>query len=119
MKAQIGLAFLGSLLLVVLCRPHQGQTVSPVPPSFPITTVPAGRGGLSADQRAKMKSQRLREAFRKLKSDSERLAEGSAQLHEMIQNSNPHTYSIGIFKKAEDLEKLARKIKNRIKRGFR
>jgi len=66
-----------------------------------------------------MRSQRLRQAFRKLKSDSERLAEESAQLKEMIQNSNPHTYSIGIFKKAEDLEKLARKIKNRVKRGFR
>jgi F0F1-type ATP synthase membrane subunit b/b' len=66
-----------------------------------------------------MKAQRLREAFQKLKRDSERLAEGSAQLKEMIQNSNPHTYSIGTFKKAEDLEKLARKIKNRIKRGFR
>lgn len=119
MKAQIGLAFLGSLLLVVLCLPHQGQTVSAVPPSFSATTIPAGRGGLSADQRAKMKSQRLRQAFRKLKSDSERLAAGSAELREMIQNSNPHTYSIGVFKKAEDLEKLARKIKNRIKRGFR
>ena len=119
MKAQIGLAVLGSLLLVVLCRPHQGQTVPVVPPSFPATTAPASRTGLSADQRAKMKSQRLRAAFQKLKRDSERLAEGSAQLKEMIQNSNPHTYSIGIFKKAEDLEKLARRIKNRVKRGFR
>ena len=118
MKAQLGLAFLGSVFLVVLCRPHLGQTVPAIPPSFP-TTTPAGRTGLSADQRAKMESQRLRRAFQKLKSDSERLAEGSAQLKEMIQNSNPHTYSIGIFKKAEDLEKLARKIKNRIKRGFR
>lgn len=119
MKAQIGLAFLGSLLLVVLCRPHQGQTVPAVPPSFPTTTPSASRTGLSADQRAKMKAQRMREAFQKLKRDSERLADGSAQLKEMIQNSNPHTYSIGTFKKAEDLEKLARKIKNRIKRGFR
>lgn len=118
MKAQLGLAFLGSVFLVVLCRPHQGQTVPAVSPSLPITT-PAGRTGLSADQRAKMQSQRLRKAFQKLKSDSERLAEGSAQLKEMIQNSNPHTYSIGIFKKAEDLEKLARRIKNRVKRGFR
>ena len=118
MKAQLGLAFLGSVFLVVLCPPHQGQTVPAVPPSL-ATTTPAGRTGLSADQRAKMQSQRLRQAFQKLKSDSERLAEGSAQLKEMIQNSNPHTYSIGIFKKAEDLEKLARKIKNRVKRGFR
>ena len=118
MKAQLGLAFLGSVFLVVLCHPHQGQTVPAVPPSLSIAT-PAGRTGLSADQRAKMQSQRLRKAFQKLKSDSERLAEGSAQLKEMIQNSNPHTYSIGIFKKAEDLEKLARRIKNRVKRGFR
>jgi hypothetical protein len=118
MKAQVGLAFLGSLLLVVLCRSHQGQTVPTVPPTFP-TTTPAGRTELSADQRAKMQSQRLRNAFQKLKSDSERLAEGSAQLKEMIRNSNPHTYSVGIVRKAEDLEKLARKIKNRIKRGFR
>ena len=119
MKAQVGLAFLGSLLLVVLCRPHQGQTVPAASPTFPTTTTPAGRTGLSADQRAKMKSQRLRDAFQRLKTDSERLAEGSAQLKEMIQNSNPHTYSVGLVRKAEDLEKLARKIKNRIKRGFR
>lgn len=119
MKAQLGLALLGSVFLVVLCRPHQGQTVPAIPPGFPTTTNPAGRTGLSADQRAKMNSQRLRNAFQKLKSDSERLAEGSAQLKEMIRNSSPHTYSIGIFKKAEDLEKLARKIKNRVKRGFR
>ena len=118
MNAQLGLAFLGSVFLVILCRPHQGQTVPAIPPSFP-TTTPAGRTGLSADQRAKMQSLRLREAFQKLKNDSERLAEGSEQLKEMIQNSNPHTHSIGIFKKAEDLEKLARKIKNRVKRGFR
>ena len=119
MKAQIGLAFLGSLLLVVLCRPHQGQTLPAVSPSSPATAIPAGRTGLSADQRAKMQSRRLRAAFQKLKSDSERLATGSAELKEMIQNSDPHTYSIGIFKKAEDLEKLARKIKKRVKRGFR
>lgn len=118
MKAQVGLAFLGSLLLLVLCRPHQGQTVPAVPPTFPTTSAP-GRTGLAGDQRAKMQSQRLRNAFQKLKSDSERLAEGSVELKEMIQNSNPHTYSIGIVRKAEDLEKLARKIKNRIKRGFR
>ena len=119
MKAQIGLAFLGSLLLVVLCRPHQGQTLPAVPPSSPATTTPAVRSGLSADQRAKMESRRLRAAFQKLKSDSESLATGAAELREMIQNSDPHTYSIGIFKKAEDLEKLARKIKKRVKRGFR
>ena len=118
MKVQVGLAFLGSLLLLVLCLPHQGQTVPAVPPSFP-TTTPAGRTGLSADQRAKMGAQRRRKAFQKLKSDSERLAAGSVELKEMIQNSNPHTFSIGIVRKAEDLEKLARKIKNRIKRGFR
>lgn len=119
MKAQIGLAFLGSLLLVVLCHPHQGRTLPAVSPSSPATMIPAGRTGLSADQRAKMESRRLRAAFQKLKSDSERLATGSAELKEMIQNSDPHTYSIGIFKKAEDLEKLARKIKKRVKRGFR
>ena len=118
MKARVGLAFIGGFLLVVLCHPHQGHTVTAVPPTFPTTKAP-GRTGLSADQRAKMQSQRLRQAFQKLKSDSERLAEGSAQLKEMIQNSNPHTFSIGTVRKAEDLEKLARKIKNRIKRGFR
>lgn len=117
MNAKVGLAFLGSLILVVLCHPYQGQSVPSVSPIFPTAT--AKRTAFSADQRAKMEAKRLRQAFRKLKSDSERLAEGSAQLQEMIQNSNRHTYSIGIFKKAEDLEKLARKIKNRIKRGFR
>ena len=119
MKAQLGLAFLGCVFLVVLCRPHQGQTVPTIPPSVSTATNSAGRSGLSADQRAKMNSRRVRDAFQKLKSDSEKLAEGSAHLKEMVQNSNPHTYSIGIFKKAEELEKLARKIKKRVKRGFR
>ncbi|MDE2665696.1 MAG: hypothetical protein OXI69_06060 [Acidobacteriota bacterium] len=118
MKAQLGLAFLGSVFLLVLCHSHQGQTVPTISPSFSTATNSAGRSGLSADQRAKMNSRRVRDAFQKLKSDSEKLAEGSAQLKEMVQNSSPHTYSIGIFKKAEELEKLARKIKKRVKRGF-
>ncbi len=117
MRAQVGLALLGSFLIVVLCCSHHGQTLRKETLIFPKSNL--SRTGLTADQKAKLQSKRLRYAFQKLKSDSEKLVVGSAELKEMIQNSNPHTYSLGIAKKAGELEKLARKIKNRIKRGFR
>ena len=51
--------------------------------------------------------------------DSKKLSEESSQLNELIQKSSPHTYSILIVKKAEKVEKLAKRIKKRAKRGFR
>ena len=45
MKAQLGLAFLGSVFLVVLCRPHQGQTVPAVPRVFPPLPTPRTERG--------------------------------------------------------------------------
>ncbi len=117
MRAQVGLTLKASFLFfVALCCSHHGRTLPGNTPTFPRST--SNRTELTADQRAKMESKRRRHVFQKLKSDSEKLVVGSTELREMIQKSNPHTYSIGTIKKAEELEKLARKIKNRIKRGF-
>lgn len=116
MRSRVELTLKGSFLFVALCCSHHGQTLTPGQSTF--STTPSTRTGLSADQKAKMESKRLRRAFQKLKSDSEKLVVGSAELKEMIRKSNPHVYSIEIIKKAEDLEKLAKKIKNQVKRGF-
>ena len=116
MRSRVELALKVSFLFVALCCSHHGQTLPREKSTFPITT--ASRTGLSADQRAKMESKRRRHAFQKLKNDSEKLVVGSTELKEMIRKSNPHVYSIGIVKKAEEIEKLAKKIKNQAKRGF-
>ena len=76
------------------------------------------RESLRVDQKAKLKTKRLQQAFQQFKDDAQRLFVGSRELKERIQKSNPHIYSIGIVKKARELEKLAKKIKNRAKRGF-
>ena len=74
---------------------------------------------ITADQRARLSKQRHNQVFQKFKDDSKKLSEASSQLNELIQKSSPHTYSILIVKKAEKVEKLAKRIKKRAKRGFR
>lgn len=112
----VSLAFRTVVLSALLFGFIFGQSRSQKVPTFVSSTL--SRELLRANQKAKMKTKRLQQAFQQFKNDSQRLFVGSGELKEMIQKSNPHTYSIGIIKKARELEKLAKKIKNRAKRGF-
>lgn len=69
------------------------------------------------DQKAKMEKERRDEAFQKLKDDSEKLYQAAAELKEMIEKSNQHTFSLQILKKTEEIEKILKDVKRRAKEG--
>ncbi len=65
------------------------------------------------------KSQRreiLKADFEKSKSDAAELAELAAQLKEDLEKKDYQVLDLRTMKKAEDIEKLARRIKDRMKR---
>ena len=112
----VSLALRTGVLSALLFWFISGQSRSQKVLTFGSSTL--NRESLRVDQKAKLKTKRLQRAFQQFKDDAQRLFVGSRELKERIQKSNPHIYSIGIVKKARELEKLAKKIKNRAKRGF-
>lgn len=55
------------------------------------------------------------ERFQKLKDDTEKLVKLSNELKEYVSKANEHTLSLDVIKKAEEIEKLAKSVKDRMK----
>ncbi len=55
------------------------------------------------------------ERFQKLKDDTEKLVQLSNELKEYVGKANEHTLSLDVIKKAEEIEKLAKSVKDRMK----
>ena len=117
MKVFFGSSSLFWIIFLVFFYPFflklHSQKISTFPPSG------SNFSRITADQKARLATQRLRQVFQKFKDDSKSLLEESSKLNDLIQKSSAHTYSIEIVKKAEKVEKLAKRIKKRAKRGFR
>ncbi len=79
---------------------------------------PSPDDSLHADHRAKLQKQRREDEFRKLKEDTERLHQAAGELKEMIEQSTPHTFSLQILKKIDEVEKIVKDVKRRAKDGF-
>ena len=76
-----------------------------------------GEDQVSIDNEAKMEKQRRDEAFNKLKEDTEKFYQAAGELKDMIDKSTPHTYSLQIIKKTDEIEKLLKEIRRRTKEG--
>ena len=70
------------------------------------------------DQKAKMEKARRDEAFQKLKDGSQQLNKATAELKDMIEKSNEHTFSIQILKKIDEVERILKDVKRRAKEGI-
>ena len=55
------------------------------------------------------------ERQKKLVSDSDKLLELATQLHDDVSKTNQHILSVDVVKRAEEIEKLARSVKERMK----
>jgi chromatin segregation and condensation protein Rec8/ScpA/Scc1 (kleisin family) len=58
------------------------------------------------DLQAKAETERRDTEFKKLKDACEKLRQLSSELKEMVEKSNPHTVSIAIIKKTDEIEKV-------------
>ena len=55
------------------------------------------------------------ERYQKVKDDTERLVELSNQLKEYVGKANEHTLSLDVIKKAEEIERLAKSVKDKMR----
>ena len=55
------------------------------------------------------------ERFQKVKDDTEKLVELSNELKEYVSKANEHTLSLDVIKKAEEIERLAKSVKDKMR----
>jgi hypothetical protein len=88
------------------------------PVALSTLTQEEGEDQLLKDNEAKREKQRQEEAFNKLKEDADKFYEAAGELKSMVEKTNPHTYSLQIIKKTEELEKMLKDIRRKVKEGI-
>lgn len=66
-------------------------------------------------QQREQARQRNVERQKKLKQDTDRLLELATELKQYVDRSNENTLSVDVVKKCEEIEKLAKDVKNKMK----
>ena len=98
-------------------RPAQGQAQSRPPSAPPIdVTTPAADG---AEARARleheMEKRAAKERVAALKSDTDKLLKLSVELKAYVDKSDENVLSLDVIKRAEEIEKLAKSVKDKMK----
>ncbi len=73
------------------------------------------RSPLDQDMEHKMEKARREQRYRDLKRDAEKLLELATELKQYVDKSGENVLSLEVLKKADQMEKLARDLKNRMK----
>ena len=112
---------LGLLLALSLALPLRAQGAHPVAPKAQVQTpgTAASPDGPEDEARRKFEHDHEKKAneerFQKLKEDTEKLVQLSNELKEYVGKANEHTLSLDVIKKAEEIEKLAKSVKEKMK----
>src|SRR5882762_2832489 len=110
------------VFLLLVCSPRvqamhaEGQELSQAQVQLPRTppedTVEDdARRKFERDQQKKANEER----FQKVKEDTEKLVQLSNQLKEYVGKANEHTLSLDVIKKAEEIERLAKSVKDKMR----
>jgi hypothetical protein len=67
------------------------------------------------DPRRKLQKRMIRESFQEMQKESEQLVQLSTELRDLLRQSSEDELSLDVLKKAETIEKLAERVKNRMK----
>lgn len=87
------------------------QTGIPQPPLGPSEPVDEARRRWEHEHEKKANEER----FQKIKDDTEKLVTLSNELKESVAKANEHTLSLSVIKKAEEIERLAKSVKDKMK----
>ena len=92
-------------------EPSQAQVAQlpRTPPEDPVED--EARRKFEHDQQKKANEER----FQKLKEDTEKLVQLSGELKEYVSKANEHTLSLDVIKKAEEIERLAKSVKDKMR----
>ena len=76
----------------------------------------AGDGAeLEAEMQQKSQAQQQKKRFEEMKHDSERLLELATELKQYVDKTGEDILSLEVMRKAEELEKLSRQVKNNMR----
>ncbi len=104
-------------MLLFLSLPGLTAQQPPVPtvqqPSPP--TAPDNEMGIPPEMQKQMQKKANEQRQADLKRDTEKLLKLSTELKEYVDKSNENLLSLDVIKKAEEIEKLARSVKTRMR----
>ena len=117
----VSLLALSALQVSVLLAFPQGGSTPPGFPSVPQMQTPGQKPDTSPEdrQRVKIEQEMAKKANQarqaQLKRDTDRLLELSTELKQYVDKTNENVLSFEVIKKAEEIEKLARSVKDKMK----
>jgi hypothetical protein len=104
-----------SLFLAVICPVFSVAQQPKVPPAIPAQEQPLG----DEEQRSRIEKELAKKASQdrqaQLKRDTARLLKLATELQQYVDRSNENTLSLDVIKKAEEIEKLAHSVKEKMK----
>jgi hypothetical protein len=111
------------LFFTVAFTAARGQTQGPVPPAVP-TGIPGVNPGTSPDNdpmtrrmSAEMVVKRNIQRQQEIIADTNKLLQLAQQLNSDVSKSSKDTLSISVVKEAEEIEKLAKSVKEKMRDG--
>jgi hypothetical protein len=105
-----------ALALLVFLAPGALAQVQSQPPLHQST--PAANpdeGGLSPEQQHDLQKKFSLQRQQEIKKDTDKLLELATELKQSVDKSNENTLSLDVIKKAEQIEKLAKSVKDKMK----
>lgn len=113
------LLVIGSSLLLFPTTALSQVTVPAPPPGFPSAGPPTPRAVDPSMRRMneQMAMERNTERQEKIVADTARLLDLAKELNDAVSHSTKNTLSIAVVKKAEEIEKLAKTIKDKMRDG--
>jgi len=109
----VGLAFLSLLSLPCLAQTQTHQ--SNPPPTHDVNPPIADADDARARIESEMAKKAARDRVAALKHDTDKLLKLSVELKEQVDKSDENVLSLDVIKKAEEIEKLAHSVKEKMK----
>ena len=111
--------FVLTLLLILFAFPGLAQNTVPQQPPLPSRTDVNPPAGDEDEARARITSEMAKKAAKErvaaLKHDTDKLLKLSVELKSYVDKSDENVLSLDVIKKAEEIEKLAHSVKDKMK----
>ena len=113
------LPFVWTVLLGVFAFPILAQVPARTQPGPPHTTDASPADAAGDEERARLAADMAKRAAKErvaaLKHDTDKLVQLSEELKQSVDKSDENVLSLDVVKKAEEIEKLARSVKDKMK----
>ena len=114
-RQSVLILFLSLLFLPAALGQTQQQQPRPQPPTHDIT-MPAGDGDDARDRlTTEMAKKAAKDRVAALKTDTDKLLKLSVELKNYVDKSDENVLSLDVIRKAEEIEKLAKSVRDKMK----